>query len=196
MNITNSLNAILVRHGQTTANRDGIVQGQLDTPLTEDGMASTVLKARKLVNFTFDAVYCSDLGRAKATLEIIARHVDGLPKAVYRADLREIDFGELSGKPKEEIMDTVLYHKANPRLRYPGGEGGDDLMSRVRGFFAHADRKHGGCTILVVSHYGIMETAARLFTGHPHDNPVIIGSDDVWRMIFTHGGTRATLEVL
>jgi broad specificity phosphatase PhoE len=47
-----TLNAILVRHGETQANKDGIAQGQADSPLTAEGVASTLRKAAKLAGFS------------------------------------------------------------------------------------------------------------------------------------------------
>ena len=52
-----TLNAILVRHAQTEANRDGIAQGQTDSPLTAEGVESTLRKAAKLAGFPFSAIY-------------------------------------------------------------------------------------------------------------------------------------------
>jgi broad specificity phosphatase PhoE len=48
-----TLNAILVRHAQTQANKDGIAQGQTDSPLTAEGVESTLRKAVKLAGFLF-----------------------------------------------------------------------------------------------------------------------------------------------
>ncbi len=195
MNYENTLNTILARHGETEGNRKGIVQGQTDTPLTKEGIASTLRKADKLKNFTFNAVYCSDLSRATATMKLLEARDPKLPKARFNSDLREIDFGIYAGRAKNEIMSIIKHHKANPELRYPEGECGNDLIQRVRNFFSHCLRIHKGETILVVSHYGIMETAARQYAGIPVDEPVTIGRDDVWRLKFSDDKS-ARLEVL
>ncbi|MBF0291473.1 MAG: histidine phosphatase family protein [Nitrospinae bacterium] len=185
-----TLNAILVRHGETEANKDGIAQGQTDTPLTGEGVASTLRKAAKLARFAFSAIYSSDLQRAVTTAELLKKAIGFSKPVSLSSDLREIDFGALSGKSREEIMPIVRHHKADPSLRYPGGEGGADLIARTERFFAEARVRHVGESILVVTHYGVMETVAKRFAGFPPDEPVVIGSDDVWLLELGDGGAR------
>jgi broad specificity phosphatase PhoE len=48
-----TLNAILVRHGETQANKGGIAQGQTDSPLTAEGVEATLRKAGTLARFSF-----------------------------------------------------------------------------------------------------------------------------------------------
>lgn len=54
----------LVRHGETTANREGIIQGQTDTKLNELGVKQASLVAGALKAVTFDLAFSSDLSRA------------------------------------------------------------------------------------------------------------------------------------
>jgi probable phosphoglycerate mutase len=182
-----TLNAILVRHAETKANKDGIAQGQTDSPLTLEGVESTLRKAAKLAGFSFSAIYASDLQRAVSTAELLKKELGYSRPVLLSPDLREIDFGGLSGKPREEIMPIVRIHKADQSLRYPGGECGADMIARTKRFFADVRHRHGGETILVVTHYGVMETAVRLFAGFPADAPVVIGTDEVWLMEFGDG---------
>lgn len=182
-----TLNAFLLRHAETEANRHGIVQGQTDSPLTVEGVASTRRKAIKLAGFSFSAIYSSDLQRAVSTAALLKTELRHPGPVSLSPDLREIDFGELSGKPKEEIMPVVRMHKANPSLRYPGGECGEDLIARTKRFFVEMALQRCGETILVVTHYGVMETAVKLFAGVPADTPVAIGPDEVWLLVFADG---------
>jgi probable phosphoglycerate mutase len=182
-----TLNAILVRHGETEANKDGIAQGQADSPLTAEGVASTLRKAAKLAGFSFSAIYSSDLRRAVSTAELLKESLGFSNPLSLSSDLREIDFGELSGKSREEIMPIVRRHKADLSLRYPGGECGFDLLARTKRFFADVRLRHEGGLILVVTHYGVMETAAKSFAGFPADKPVVIGADEVWLFEFGCG---------
>lgn len=182
------LNVVLVRHSQTEANRDGVVQGQADSPLTEKGEASAVVKAGKLRGVSIDHVFCSDLPRAVRTMELIASAHGGLPAPVFLPELREINFGKLAGKAKDDIMPVILKHKADTSKRYPGGESGDDLIRRTLGFFDFLFARHWGRTVLVVSHYGVMETAIRRFADHPAGQPVEIAEDDVVLLEFREPG--------
>jgi len=189
------LRVVLVRHGETEGNVRGTVQGQSDTPLTERGISSSLRKAEKMGQFTFDAVFCSDLSRTVETLKLIQGELNGLPEPVYTRELREIDFGGLTGRLKKEIMPTILEHKAAPELPYPEGESGWQFIGRVKSFFEMLMDHHAGGQVLVVTHFGVMETAARQFTGPPSYENIHIGPDDVWRMTFTHDWSAAR-EVL
>ena len=54
----------LVRHGETDANRQGIIQGQMDTPLNNRGMHQAKIVGEALRSIPFDIAYSSDLTRA------------------------------------------------------------------------------------------------------------------------------------
>lgn len=195
MDSNNQLRVVLLRHGETEGNVRGIVQGQSDTPLTEKGISSTIIKAKKISHFPFDAVFCSDLKRTVETLKLIQGEVEGLPVPVFTRGLREIDFGGLTGREKKEIMPTILEHKESPEVPYPNGESGGQFIARVRRFFEMLMDRHVGGQVLLVTHFGVMETAARQFAGPPSYETIHIGPDDVWRMTFAQDGST-TREVL
>lgn len=54
----------IVRHGETDENRLGIMQGQLDTELNEEGIEQARLTARAMEKVVFIEAYSSDLKRA------------------------------------------------------------------------------------------------------------------------------------
>jgi alpha-ribazole phosphatase len=195
MGYERKLQVVLVRHGETIGNVKGIVQGQSDTPLTERGIASTFRKAKKITQFDFDAVFCSDLSRTVETLKLIRQEIPGLPDPVFARELREIDFGILTGRLKKDIMSTILEHKKAPDIPYVNGESGGAFIARVRGFFEMLMERIEGGRILAVTHFGVMETAARQFTGPPSYENIHIGTDDVWQMTFAYDGS-VTREVL
>jgi len=58
------LRIYLVRHGETDANREGVIQGQLDTQLNELGKRQAELVALRLRSISFDVALTSDLRRA------------------------------------------------------------------------------------------------------------------------------------
>jgi len=98
----------LALHGQTEWNRDGRVQGQLDSPLTEHGRRQAVTAARilggqSLVPGTFEIV-CSPLGRTRETARIIAAEL-GFDISAIRSDerLREVSLGQWDGHTRAEI---------------------------------------------------------------------------------------------
>lgn len=195
MNAGSRLTAYVVRHGQTEANRDGIIQGQADSPLTPEGVESSLRKAEKLARLDITVAYSSDLPRAVTTLKLILDKLPHSLDAVYSPLLREIDFGELTGNLKDEALPMVTRHKADTSLPYPGGESGDDLRQRVMKFFNNVYQDHGGQSILVVTHYGVMETLARHVAGVPENDPLPLGEDDIWRVDF-YSPSAAMLDAL
>src|SRR5919205_4262120 len=86
---------LLVRHGETDWNADGRLQGQTDRPLSDFGRRQARQLAQELVDEELEAIYASDLARARETAEIIGERL-GLA-VVLDADLREKDWGTWEG---------------------------------------------------------------------------------------------------
>ncbi|TBU43605.1 phosphoglycerate mutase-like protein [Dichomitus squalens] len=86
----------IVRHGETDANRQGIIQGQLDTVLNDAGINQARLTADALEDVPFGAAYSSDLQRAKKTAEIVLESHPNVQLETTEA-LRERYMGEWQG---------------------------------------------------------------------------------------------------
>ena len=95
----------LVRHGESVTNRDSIVSGHLDSPLTQKGEEQARQTKEIFGNLHFDDAYSSDLQRALKTGEII--YGQKIPRDHQLFDLRERNFGRLEGQSVEE------WHKLN-----------------------------------------------------------------------------------
>ena len=65
------LNIYFVRHGETVWNTKGIMQGRLDSELTEKGVLQAENLSEQFENIDFEAVYSSELGRAYKTANIL-----------------------------------------------------------------------------------------------------------------------------
>ena len=94
-----------MRHGETDWNKQGRFQGIENIPLNETGLlqAESCGKGFKQCGISFDYIVSSPLDRAKVTAEKIAEYV-GMNPADVRIDKRliERDFGEISGRPRED----------------------------------------------------------------------------------------------
>src|SRR5947208_3207965 len=117
---------IVVRHGETDYNRDGLVLGQADVPLNETGLRQAAALEFALASEDIVAIYTSPLQRAMSTAESIASPHD-LP-VTADGRLIEMDIGELEGMTGAEMVEQHPDLMANwggskgPTYRMPGSE--------------------------------------------------------------------------
>ncbi|CAL1705573.1 unnamed protein product [Somion occarium] len=95
----------IVRHGETDANRQEIIQGQLDTELNAAGVEQVQLTCQALEKVPFSVAYSSDLGRAAKTAEIILTKHSGVELKKCN-ELRERYMGDLQGRRLSELRNT------------------------------------------------------------------------------------------
>jgi broad specificity phosphatase PhoE len=111
------LRILIVRHGETDHNVQGIIQGQLDTDLNAIGRKQAHFVAQSLANEHIDEVYSSPLKRASDTAKAIVeqnpnRKYDRM-QFWYDKRLKERGFGSLEGrkydrsKPKRDSIDGI-----------------------------------------------------------------------------------------
>lgn len=156
----------VVRHGQTAHNRDDIVSGQVDPPLTKQGEKQAEGAKIKLANVHFDEVYSSDLKRAVQTAEIIFGK--SVPSEHQLAQLRERDFGKIEGKPgqhlrrlregQQEIYDSLPHDKRWEFKHAPDMESDYELSLRFVKALKKIASENIGKTMLVVAHGGTLRT--------------------------------------
>jgi broad specificity phosphatase PhoE len=151
---------LLARHGETDWNREGRWQGWADPPLNETGRAQARALADQLRALPFDAVYTSDLRRARETAEIVAAP-HGVP-VTSDAGLREIDVGSWSGLTRAEIEERF------PGLERPDGETRDQHLARVHGAVVRIARESAGRRLLLVTHGGTMRALRDLVSEEPY----------------------------
>ncbi len=143
---------LVVRHGVTAWNREGLAQGMADIDLDEEGRRQADAVASSLASFDLDAVLSSDLSRAVHTAKPIAdRH--GL-EVVQDPDFREVDQGEWTGLTSEEIRRRWpdLWGPARHYSARPGGESPQQVRRRMLQGVARVLRAHPGQTVVIVSH--------------------------------------------
>ena len=142
---------LLVRHGETDWNADGRLQGQTDRPLTDFGRRQAQQLAEQLADEELEAIYSSDLSRARETAAIVGGRL-GLAVALDPA-LREKDWGTWEGLTAVE-RDRVEFV----------GESTEAHQERILGALRRiAERHPGDGRVLVVTHGGSMrrvQTAA------------------------------------
>lgn len=124
----------LVRHGQTPWNKAGRYQGHTDIPLSPLGRRQALCLARRLARDPIDAIYSSDLTRARGTAAPLARRLS-LPVRA-RADLREMAYGDLEGLTAAQIEERYPHYYPAARqdplgTTPPRGESFSSMYARV-----------------------------------------------------------------
>jgi probable phosphoglycerate mutase len=146
---------LLARHGESDWNRERRWQGHADRPLTERGREQARALAERLAEIRLDAVYSSDLLRARATAEAVAGP-RGLEVRVV-PDLREVDVGSWSGLTRDEARERFPDAYARWLDGGPGwrdGESYEAMSERILGAVGRIVGEHPDGRVLVVSHGG------------------------------------------
>lgn len=152
---------VLIRHGQTIYNREGRIQGHLNSDLTEEGIAEIRLLGRWMKQHLnqFDYWFCSPMPRAMITSqilrEVLAQKVDpasqesedpefqpiSLPQERTDERIKEISCGEYEGKTIQEMSPELLQKlRTDSSTKYPGGgESIEDVIVRVGGFLREVE---------------------------------------------------------
>jgi broad specificity phosphatase PhoE len=146
---------LLARHGESDWNHSQRWQGFADRPLTEVGRRQATELAERLEGTELDAIYSSDLQRARETAEIVAR-TNGLTVETT-PDLREVNVGSWEGLSRAEAEERF---PDGYRRWLQGGEGWDDgetyeqMSKRVLAAIHRIAKAHDRGRVLVVAHGG------------------------------------------
>ena len=145
----------VARHGETTWNAQGRIQGRSDPGLSPEGYAQSRALLEQLKGRAISAVYTSTLKRSILTAQPIADHF-GL-SLHKQPELDEIAFGILEGKPfldsdGEVRREWERFKENRFGYRIPGGENYTDVTDRIRPFVETVLQNHRGEEILVVGH--------------------------------------------
>ncbi len=153
------LRLFLVRHGETSSNREMRYLGSRDEPLTENGQRQAESLASALASFPLAAVYASPLLRTARTGERIAARL-GVP-LVTEPRLREQCFGDWEGMSRAEVLrrgdaerDLLMRWEIDPESAPPGGESLAQVAGRVRSLAGDLAAAHPGGRVTLVSHVG------------------------------------------
>ena len=161
---------LLVRHGQSTWNREHRIQGQLDPPLSEEGRRQAAALARRLAVRHLAGFYASDLKRAWETAEAVgsANGIGPRPET----GLREIFLGDWEGLRTQELAER--FPEAWARWTeepdwdlVPGGEGAEIFEARVATAIDAIFERHQHGEILAVTHGGVIQVALHRIVGKP-----------------------------
>lgn len=166
----------LCRHGQTEANRDGILQGTSDYPLTELGLREAKQTGKALSQVKFSRVMSSDLLRAARTCRLImqeneATSGDDTPKQEETAMLREIGFGLREGRARHVSLEDTLQTIASERgvsideiRQEDESESAEHILQRQNAFLQTLRGTRG--KVLAVAHGAFIKNFLKNFVIH------------------------------
>jgi broad specificity phosphatase PhoE len=115
---------LLVRHGHTCLNvpgRDERLRGWLDIPLDDQGLREAVETAALVADYSIEAVYSSDLRRARQTAEVLRRRTHA-PRIIATRELRPWNVGVFAGQRVADILPFLNLLNQHPDLAAPSGE--------------------------------------------------------------------------
>jgi broad specificity phosphatase PhoE len=150
-----------VRHGESTWNASGLVQGQAEgSVLTAKGRREAARAAEQLGRARASVIWTSDLERAHETAAIVG-HTLRLPLRYERA-LRERNFGTAQGRPLSELSSEVSGIEGDrvvdADVRPPEGESLRAMYQRVAAFM-DAAAGASDSAVVVVTHGGVIRMA-------------------------------------
>ncbi|HEY8517170.1 MAG TPA: histidine phosphatase family protein [Candidatus Binatia bacterium] len=145
----------LLRHGETEWNRERRIMGRRPVPLSERGRAQLLELAPHLENLGIARIWTSPLPRARATAELIAERLGGLP-VEEEEGLTEVHYADWEGKTFLDLRDDPLFHEfRKDPLGTPFPGGGESLLEVRDRVFAAMGRiasASDGSPAIVVSH--------------------------------------------
>ena len=156
----------IVRHGESTWNAKGIIQGHRNPRLTKKGFSQVCSLSKKFRKINLSAVFSSDLYRAKKTAEVIA--LDHKLAVTSSRLLREKKYGRFEGK-KARLMKAELKKLLEKRNRLPKEkrfefkiandiESDQQIVSRFITFLRQTALAFPGKKVFIVCHGALIRT--------------------------------------
>ena len=161
---------IIVRHGESTYNVEGRVQGHCDkSTLTARGQAMATQVGTALESIAIDVVYSSPFQRTRETTALVVADRTNSPEVLYNDDLKEVNlklWEELLFKDIEaEFPDQMEQWRSAPQTLHLKGTAADgtevdsypivDLYAQADRFWNDTLPKHPNQTLLIVAHSAI-----------------------------------------
>lgn len=158
------MRVLIIRHGQTDWNKQGLLQGTKDIPLNEVGFEQAEAAREQLEGEDIDVCFCSPLIRTRQTADVILKGRD-VP-IIYDERIVERRFGVAEGSGIHDIDFDSTWIPGRPPI-CEGMETFEMLLERVSGFFDEIYKEYADKTVLVVTHGGTSIICGYYFCGPP-----------------------------
>lgn len=158
----------LARHGQTAYNLERRFQGRLPVPLDDTGRTQAAELAERASGYSFAALWCSPLRRARETADIVGERLGLEPHDEPR--LVETDAGDWTDRlfvdvQAEDPEGFAGFIGGDPNFAFPGGESFAEQGERVAAALADIERD-SDLPALVVCHGVVIRIALYQRAGH------------------------------
>ena len=158
----------IIRHGETDWNKAGRYQGQTDIDLNDEGRRQSAAVGRRMATVPLDALYASDLTRARETATALA---GGRP-VVAEPRLREVHAGRCQGLLHTEICGQepeywAAVQQDPDNTPFPDGESAVQLQQRAMACLEEIAARHPGGKVAVVTHGGVIKAIVAAVLGAP-----------------------------
>ena len=176
-----AIRLVLVRHGLSSFNEKGLIQGRTDDSLlTNEGYEQALKAGKALSKINFDRIFSSPLVRAAETAKTIIKNFDNQQNIVFDKNLLEVDLSEWSGLKIEEIKkkfpdiyptwknnpENLILKKSDNRSYKPIQELFDQAATFIEDIFKiYLDKDE--VNILVVGHNAILRCLILFLIGKP-----------------------------
>lgn len=170
---------VAIRHGETSWNSVGRLQGHTDIELNAHGLWQAQQMAQVLAERDLDAIHSSDLKRALQTAQALAQ-TTGLPLEVSD-QWRERSFGSFEGQSFADIEasdpeSARRWRAREPDFSAPGGESLRQFHARVLAQLNTIAARSAGQHIAIVTHGGVLDVLYR------HANGLALDAPRSWRI--------------
>ena len=173
------MDILLIRHGQTSWNIEGRLQGSTDIPLNKEGILQAELCAQFLKTVNLTTLISSPLSRAKQTAEIIAGACH-LPIVEMDA-FREKSFGNAEGLTAMERQEKFTIRP------FPNEEQFENLQTRIFEGLHEIAQTYQNEKIAVVTHGGVINCMlAVISNGKVGTNKTILHNASISTIRYEH----------
>lgn len=142
-----------IRHGKTDWNVRRVMQGRVDVPLNDQGLAQAREAKENLRGYAFDRVFVSPQIRTMQTARIVTegRNVPVIPEEA----LRERSYGVYEGKSRDDFCYEDFWNWEKD-VSYENAESIRAFFGRVWPFLDSLKNRYPGEKILLVTHGGVI----------------------------------------
>jgi len=176
-----TIRLVLVRHGLSSFNAKGLIQGRTDDSLlTDEGYEQAFKAGKALSKINFDKIFSSPLVRAAETAKTIKKCFKKEQEIIFDENLLEVDLGDWSGLKIDEIKnkfpeiypiwktdpENLILKRGNNKTYKPIQE----LFDQAKNFIEDIKKNYldKDLNILVVGHNAILRCLILLLLGKPN----------------------------